>query len=327
MGDFLRSLCKVLVVAAIAVLLWQFGTSGKTPRDFAYDLLENAGIVSVAEQTVPAAPPASIAPDSAEAAITSEALMNETNLFAYSNLAGVEKVLYRELLEGVANHEACIDITPIDESFIQPCTQAVINDHPELFYWDGSANYQMSSKYDMKAYSVEPNYSLDEANTAAVATQLDAVYASFAAQLASGADEYDKVLAAYTYIIDTTDYKLGATHSQTLEGALVDRKAVCAGYARAFEYLLQRSGVECGYVTGEATSSIMDGPHAWNIVHLDGIYTYVDCTWGDPLFINPDGSTFSGISYEYLCVGTETLFATHTPDNPATLPHCVDYTG
>lgn len=67
-------------------------------------------------------------------------------------------------------------------------------------------------------------------------------------------------------------------------GALVDGQAVCNGYAIAYSYLLQQSGIE-SYVLA---SDVMN--HAWNLIRLDGSWYHVDVTWDDPVFTS--GKTF-----------------------------------
>lgn len=62
------------------------------------------------------------------------------------------------------------------------------------------------------------------------------------------------------------------------KGILLDQKGVCAGYAKAFTVLATQAGLDCVYVTGEASSG--DG-HAWNYVKIDGQWRVVDVTWND----------------------------------------------
>ena len=92
---------------------------------------------------------------------------------------------------------------------------------------------------------------------------------------------------------------------------------MCAGYAKATQYLLNRLGVPCTYVTG----TVRGAGHGWNLVWADGAWYYLDPTWGDPLFSdgeqNPDY-----VSYNYFCVTTDELFRTHTPDDLFPLPLC-----
>ena len=72
-------------------------------------------------------------------------------------------------------------------------------------------------------------------------------------------------------------YDLSAEMSQSAYSALVNGRTVCAGYARAFQYIMQRLGIPCYYCTGYAGES-----HAWNIVGMEDGYYNVDVTW-DPL--------------------------------------------
>ena len=64
--------------------------------------------------------------------------------------------------------------------------------------------------------------------------------------------------------------------NQSAYSALVNGKTVCAGYARAFQYLLGQLGIPCYYCTGFAGEN-----HAWNIVALEDGYYNVDTTWDD----------------------------------------------
>lgn len=79
---------------------------------------------------------------------------------------------------------------------------------------------------------------------------------------------------------------------------------VCEGYAKAFQYLCELSGIECYTVTGKMAGGTGAGPHMWNIVRLDGKSYVVDvtnCDAGtigapDKLFLK--GVTMSGSSYK-----------------------------
>ena len=65
-------------------------------------------------------------------------------------------------------------------------------------------------------------------------------------------------------------YDLTADMNQSAYSALVNGKSdIIAGYARAYQYLLQQLGIPCYYCTGYS-----GGDHAWNIVKLeDGFIT------------------------------------------------------
>lgn len=62
----------------------------------------------------------------------------------------------------------------------------------------------------------------------------------------------------------------GLTHS--LRG-LFTGEAVCGGYSFILQQLLTRQGIWCDFVIGD-----FNGPHAWNVVYIDGKPTPVDLT-------------------------------------------------
>ena len=58
--------------------------------------------------------------------------------------------------------------------------------------------------------------------------------------------------------------------------------ALCDGYSLAYEYLLQRAGINCIVVSGYAGPSAEETEkHAWNLVQLDEEWYEVDATWDD----------------------------------------------
>ena len=61
----------------------------------------------------------------------------------------------------------------------------------------------------------------------------------------------------------------------TAYGALVNRQAVCQGYAQAYAYLLAKVGID-SYVALSARLN-----HAWNIVYIGGVAYHTDVTWDD----------------------------------------------
>lgn len=99
-------------------------------------------------------------------------------------------------------------------------------------------------------------------------------------ELKSDLTDYQKVSAIYNYICSnvTYDYEHKEDDSyalkQTAYAAVVNKTAVCQGYATLFYRLALEAGVDCRYITGFAGEY-----HAWNLVKLDGQYYYTDVTW------------------------------------------------
>ena len=111
-----------------------------------------------------------------------------------------------------------------------------------------------------------------------------------------------EVVKVYTYVIDNTEYVI-SDDDQSIAGAFWKKQAVCAGYAGAVQYLLERLDIPCIYVEGDAANSTQG--HAWNIVELNGQYYYVDATNGDqPDFLEGDATLLAEHKttiYDFFC--------------------------
>jgi putative uncharacterized protein (fragment) len=87
------------------------------------------------------------------------------------------------------------------------------------------------------------------------------------------------------YICDNVEYDwdtiadgdIKESTTRTAYGPLVEGKAICSGYSRAFQLLMTMSNFNC-FVDGGVTPG---GWHAWNIVKTKDGYYMVDCTWND----------------------------------------------
>ncbi|HIU44122.1 MAG TPA: S-layer homology domain-containing protein [Candidatus Ventrousia excrementavium] len=101
----------------------------------------------------------------------------------------------------------------------------------------------------------------------------------------SGMSDYEAAKALHDYLVLNCAYDMHyysgniPAESYTAYGALANGTAVCAGYAKAYQALLEAVGIPCEYVTGYGNG----GSHAWNLVQIDGEWYHVDATWDDPV--------------------------------------------
>jgi hypothetical protein len=94
----------------------------------------------------------------------------------------------------------------------------------------------------------------------------------------SKATDYEKVKAIHDYIINQASYDMTYQRS-TAYDILINKTAVCEGYALAAYRLLTDAGLETRIITGDG-----DGErHAWNIVKVNGQWYNIDLTWDDPV--------------------------------------------
>ena len=94
-----------------------------------------------------------------------------------------------------------------------------------------------------------------------------------------------KALYLHDYVVDHVVYGQSA-NDQTAYGALIEGKAVCAGYTDAYQKLLTAAGIESTFISGLADNgSGAPQAHAWIMVKLEGKCYFTDVTWDDP-FVN-----------------------------------------
>jgi hypothetical protein len=156
---------------------------------------------------------------------------------------------------------------------------------------------------------------------ASMREQLEAAADVCISQISTEASVYQRIKYVYEYLIQTVEYNLDSQDSQNIQSALLYHSSVCAGYSKSFQYILNRMGLFCTYITGK---TINGGDHGWNMVRIGENYYYVDVTWGDPVFANQMDQVDAGnlINYNYLCCTETDLFKTHIPDDSIELPSC-----
>ena len=204
----------------------------------------------------------------------------------------------------------------------------VVRDHPELFWYQGGAKFFFDAETQIISH-VELCYTMTATEAANRITKIEDAVKPVLASVVPGMSDYEVVLRVYENIIRLVDYDTITLDRQkaipvpegqpddirSIYGVFVDQKAVCCGYAKATQFLLNRLGIECAYVTSKT--------HAWNLVKLEGDYYYLDTTWGD--HSNTDLEKSSGrISYDCFCITTEELLrlADHEPEDNLPLPVC-----
>ncbi|MCM1136305.1 MAG: hypothetical protein NC400_12115 [Clostridium sp.] len=193
----------------------------------------------------------------------------------YAMLDETGKHLYRQIYANAnALNQAFAPVEEASASKLRTVFSAVYNDHPELF-WVETAYY---GKYrrDGRCVEIDLRFNRTAGNLEAEKGVFQERAESIIAGALAGGSNYEKEKLAHDLLIDRISYDLGAEMNQSAYSALVNGRTVCAGYARAFQYVLQQMGIPCYYCTGYAGEN-----HAWNIVRLeDGCYN-VDTTWDD----------------------------------------------
>ena len=121
-------------------------------------------------------------------------------------------------------------------------------------------------------------------------------------------DTYGIVTYIHDQIIKRCRYNSESENMLSAYGCLVDGKAVCEGYSKAFIMLCAEFGIECVPVIGTTTADGVVESHMWNMAKIDGVWYHFDVTWDDP--ITKIGDDF--VKYDYFGLSDNAINKDHT---------------
>lgn len=238
---------------------------------------------------------------------TGDGLVFDAVLYPYYQMLDAKgQHLYRQIFaNATVLNEAFVPIEAVPVAELKNVIMAVYNDHPELFW----LNTVFTCKYDQNKICAELalEFNLTKEELAEASSEFYNEANAILTRLQNLSD-YEKEIRLHDILIEKIEYVKGADKNQSAYSALVEGKSVCAGYARAYQYLMQRLGIPCYYCTGYAGQD-----HAWNIVWLDDGFYNVDVTWDDT----------EGGEYDYFNKTDEEYADTHVRrDLSVNLPKC-----
>ncbi len=245
--------------------------------------------------------------------------------FYYSQLSAEEQLIYREIYQGVLEHEEEITVHGTDPNYVNDILKPIVYDFPELFWIDGSSKATSYEESLLKeGYTIiKPGYIYtkeeSEQRTALIEQEKEAVLNA----IPETYGKYEIIKYVYDYLVDRLEYVEGAPDNQNICSALIANETVCAGYAKAMQYLLSEQGVYSIYVVGEVTDETGTDGHAWNIVKCNGNYYNVDVTWADPAEQETGTEMQRERIYDYLLCSDAELADTHSAEGEYVYPDCV----
>lgn len=198
--------------------------------------------------------------------------------YYYNALSDNAKIAYTLIVPEIYKHTESVEIPLITNEELEALNYAVSYDNPDLICYSSECNIKTEGN---KCY-FEPVYSYTADECAAVFSELEAEVEK-AVRGAQGLNtEYEKEKYVHDYICEKCEYVLTDELKTTSYDALVLGEAVCEGYARATQLLLNRLGVTNYLATGETEndSGELEG-HMWNIVNINGNNYHLDVTWDD----------------------------------------------
>ncbi|MBR2088464.1 MAG: hypothetical protein IJ906_15330 [Oscillospiraceae bacterium] len=217
--------------------------------------------------------------------------------------------LYDYMLEKLAAYETVVRFsTEIPNETLDQTIKQILMDHPELFW---IRQWYCTSTPSWSKLEIDTEASKDELSE--MSDQLNAALQEIVDQVPD-ADAYGKALFVHDYIVNHTDYDQKSADdpetvkSTTAYDCLVRHKAVCSGYSRAYQLVMQQLGYPCGVCSGTSRGI----SHAWNYIQIEDKYYWADLTFDDPVSADGSSSDPDNIEHSYFLINDEMLLRTRT---------------
>ncbi|HHL3303906.1 TPA: S-layer homology domain-containing protein [Bacillus cereus] len=165
-------------------------------------------------------------------------------------------------------------------------------------YNRSNVSYGLSGSPGNYTFTLKITYRETKEQTEYVMKQAKAIVSSITQV---GMDDHEKVKAIHDYVVKHISYDT-SYKAYTAYEALVNRSAVCQGYALLTYQLLKEAGIENHFVTGTGDGQ----PHAWNLVKIENKWYHLDTTFDDPV---PDEQ--GRVTYSYFNLSDEQIARNH----------------
>lgn len=267
-----------------------------------------------------------------------EEFVTSTNKFYYNQLDKYSKMIYKSLEEqkeklkignsAIELPEKISEILETNnvEGIFSIAVNAFEYDNPDVFYLDISKlvlyyekdNRGNYNKIYLKHNDQYESYLMDsfknKQEVEAAKTNIDNIVAQIKNKT-QGMDTQNKIRYIHNWLVGNIKYDetLNKTNRSNIYGAFIEKEITCAGYAKAFKYIVDELNINCIIVQGTATSNTGTENHAWNYIQIDNKWYGVDCTWDDPIIIGGNGNEESQIYYTYYLKGQNVFNNSHKP--------------
>lgn len=177
---------------------------------------------------------------------------------------------------------------------------AFFEDNPQIFWLEETYAFAIyDDSVDIRLYATMSKQQYTKCQG-----RLNAVVSDILSSLKKNLSDVELELYFHDYIVNNCKYKNNVSTDRnsapfTVYGALINQKAVCRGYTKAFQMLLAYVGINSVNINGFGSSQ----EHVWSAVSIENQWYYVDVTWDDTSEIS---------MYDYFNVTTSQIKKNHT---------------
>ncbi len=247
-----------------------------------------------------------------------ESLSKDKNAYYFSGMNSTEKRLYLEIYNSVIEMKDKITLSSADPDEVDRIFNLCMMDHPEIFYCDGYKSTVTSVEEKPVSIEFEGKFNVDREQRKNKEIRIKKAAEKALSGVPKDNSDYEKAKYVFEWIINNTEYDINAPDNQNISSVFLNKKSVCQGYTYAYKYLLNKLGIFCTIVYGEAAGA----SHAWNLAKLDGTYCFIDVTWGDSSYRDKNDKAANRTSYNYFGCNKDILIRTHNINNKADIPEC-----
>lgn len=215
--------------------------------------------------------------------------------YHYRMLPEHEKVIYMHIYRGVSELRHTMEFPvrkyggayPTGERIVEIMLH-VVWDNPRFFYFDATnVTWTYTPKFGRMVFRLMFTDYFSGKGIAPVEQALLRRAEEILREAEGCRGEYERLVCIGRHLARNVRYMEDAEKRNTLKdleartviGPLLNRRCVCAGYAKAFKLLCDQLGICCFYVRGQGLGEKGWGNHGWNAVYLQGRFYHVDVTF------------------------------------------------
>lgn len=241
-----------------------------------------------------------------------------TTRFYYEQLNQRDKKIYKAIYDGIMNFKEYVEVpgVQLNDNNVGWVYHCVLWDNPFIF---SVGEYAMWHALNDDKSRIKMTVLCDKHSEKVYRKELqDVVNKILASPKLQQMSDFQKEVFVHDFIINNVEYD--HTHGNggariepyTVYGALVQKKAVCEGIAKATKLLLNLLDVKCIVVSGKFGGE----GHAWNIVKLDDWEYNLDVTMDMGRVIHKGFMRYNYFNFR------DSDITNYEPDNYSMIPKC-----